>query len=151
MRKALLLTVMMITLACYAQIARTESSSPVGSGPSAAQEPSASSKVKFSVGEPETVISFERMKDVDVRGIDGSLYGLNDNGQWNESGINWSEWQIVHEDNHLHDYPSIVSTGDDNEVLGKSFWVYYKYCFDDILPKWNWYKNRWDRVLVTVE
>ncbi len=70
---------------------------------------------------------------------------------FSKDGINWSDWQIVHEDNRLHDYPSIISMGDDNEVLGKSFWVYYKYCFDDVLPKWNWYKNRWDRVLVTME
>ena len=66
-------------------------------------------------------------------------------------GIHWSDWQVVHSDNHLHDYPSIVSTGEDNEVVGKSFWVYYKYCFNDILPKWDWYTNRWDRVLVTLE
>jgi len=44
---------------------------------------------------------------------------------FSRDGINWSEWQVVHSDKHLHDYPSIVSTGDDNEVLGKSFWVYY--------------------------
>ncbi len=70
---------------------------------------------------------------------------------FSKDGIDWSDWQVVHEDNHLHDYPSIISMGDNNEVLGKSFWVYYKYCYDDILPDWNWYKNRWDRVLVTME
>jgi hypothetical protein len=66
-------------------------------------------------------------------------------------GIDWSEWQTVHADCHLHDYPSIVSMGDDNEVLGKSFWVYYKYCFNNVLPDWDWYTNRWDRVLVTMD
>ena len=70
---------------------------------------------------------------------------------FSKDGIEWSDWQVVHEDNHLHDYPSIISMGDNNEILGKSFWVYYKYCYDDILPDWNWYKNRWDRVLVTME
>lgn len=66
-------------------------------------------------------------------------------------GIHWDDWRPVHADEHLHDYPSIVSMGDDNEVLGKSFWVYYKYCFDHVLPDWDWYTNRWDRVLVTMD
>lgn len=70
---------------------------------------------------------------------------------FSEDGITWSDWQTIHEDAHLHDYPSIVSTGDDNEVTGKSFWVYYKYCFNDVLPDWDWYTNRWDRVLVTLD
>jgi hypothetical protein len=70
---------------------------------------------------------------------------------FSKDGINWDEWQTVHADDHLHDYPSIISMGDDNEVLGKSFWVYYKYCFNDVLPKWDWYTNRWDRVLVTMD
>jgi len=87
MGKALLLTVM-IALAYYLLPARTAVSAPVGSGPGAAQEPSAPAKVKFSVGKPETVISFERMKEVDVRGIDGSLYALNDKGQWKWFGTN---------------------------------------------------------------
>jgi len=70
---------------------------------------------------------------------------------FSKDGINWSDWQIIHKDNHLHDYPSIISMGDNNEVIGKSFWVYYKYCFDHVLPKWDWYTNRWDRVLVTMD
>ena len=70
---------------------------------------------------------------------------------FSKDGITWDEWQTVHADDHLHDYPSIISMGDDNEVLGKSFWVYYKYCFNDVLPKWDWYTNRWDRVLVTMD
>jgi len=70
---------------------------------------------------------------------------------FSEDGLIWSDWQRVHTDNHLHDYPSIVSIGDDNEVLGRAFWVYYKYCFNDVLPDWDWYTNRWDRVLVTVD
>ena len=70
---------------------------------------------------------------------------------FSKDGINWNEWQTVHADDHLHDYPSIISMGDDNEVLGKSFWVYYKYCFNDVLPKWDWYTNRWDRALVTMD
>jgi len=70
---------------------------------------------------------------------------------FSKDGINWSDCQIVHEDNHLHDYPSIVSMGDDNEVIGKSFWVYCKYYYDSVLPEWDWHTNRWDRVLVTME
>jgi len=70
---------------------------------------------------------------------------------FSKDGINWSDWQIIHKDNHLHDYPSIISMGDNNEVIGKSFWVYYKYCFDDVLPKWDWYTNRWDRVFLTMK
>jgi len=70
---------------------------------------------------------------------------------FSNDGIRWSQWQTVHADNHLHDYPSIVSTGDDNELIGRAFWVYYKYCFNDVLPKWDWYTNRWDRVLVTLQ
>ena len=70
---------------------------------------------------------------------------------FSDDGLTWSDWQTVHEDTHLHDYPSIVSMGDDNEVIGKSFWVYYKYCFNDVLPEWDWYTNRWDRVLVTMD
>ena len=70
---------------------------------------------------------------------------------FSRDGIHWTEWQTVHTDDHLHDYPSIVSMGDDNEVIGKSFWVYYKYCFNDVLPQWDWYTNRWDRVLVTMD
>ncbi|MHC5054797.1 MAG: hypothetical protein ACYTKD_08775 [Planctomycetota bacterium] len=42
----------------------------------------------FSVGEPETAISHERMKEVDIRGIDGSLYALNAKGQWKWFGTN---------------------------------------------------------------
>lgn len=70
---------------------------------------------------------------------------------FSQDGITWSDWQTVHEDDHLHDYPSVISMGDDNEVLGKSFWVYYKYCCDHVLPEWHWYTNRWDRVLVTMD
>jgi len=69
---------------------------------------------------------------------------------FSKDGLHWSDWQTVHTDSHLHDYPSIVSMGDDNEVVGRSFWVYYKYCFNDVLPDWDWYTNRWDRVLVTM-
>ena len=50
-----------------------------------------------------------------------------------------------------HDYPSIVSDGADNEVTGKSFWVYYKYFHDSVLPEIDWGRNRWDRVRITLE
>ena len=70
---------------------------------------------------------------------------------FSKDGIAWSDWRTIHADNHLHDYPSIVSLGADNEVTGKSFWVYYKYFYDSVLPKIDWGKNRWDRTLVTLE
>jgi hypothetical protein len=70
---------------------------------------------------------------------------------FSRDGIVWSDWKTIHADNHLHDYPSIVSAGPDNEVTGKSFWVYYKYFYDSVLPKIDWGRNRWDRVLVTLD
>ncbi len=70
---------------------------------------------------------------------------------FSQDGIRWCPWQTVHEDQHAHDYPSIVSTGDDNEVTGKSFWIYYKYFQDAELPAIEWHQHRWDRVLVTLE
>jgi hypothetical protein len=44
-----------------------------------------------------------------------------------DDGLEWSEWKTVHSDMELHDYPSIVSEGDDNEVTGRSFWIYFRY------------------------
>ena len=70
---------------------------------------------------------------------------------FSRDGIVWSDWKTLHADNHLHDYPSIVSTGSDNEITGKSFWVYYKYFYDSVLPKIDWGRNRWDRVLITLD
>ncbi len=70
---------------------------------------------------------------------------------FSKDGISWSDWQMVHEDNHPHDYPSIISAGNDNEVIGKSFWVYYKYFYDSELPDIAWRRHRWDRVLITME
>ena len=88
MRQAVWLTVMTVVLACCVHSARTEGMAAANDGPNAGPEPSIPSKVKFSVGKPETVISFERMKEADVRGIDGSLYALNDKGQWKWFGTN---------------------------------------------------------------
>ncbi|MCX6996394.1 MAG: hypothetical protein NTV49_04755 [Kiritimatiellaeota bacterium] len=70
---------------------------------------------------------------------------------FSKDGIHWSEWRVVHEDAHPHDYPSIISLGADNEMTGKSFWVYYKYFYDSTLPDIAWGRHRWDRVLVTLE
>lgn len=70
---------------------------------------------------------------------------------FSKDSINWGDWQIIHQDNHAHDYPSLISMGDDNEVIGKSFWVYYKYFYDSILPDIVWHRHRWDRVLVTMD
>jgi hypothetical protein len=70
---------------------------------------------------------------------------------FSKDGVVWSDWRTIHQDNRLHDYPSIVSAGDDNEVTGKSFWVYYKYFYDSALPHIDWRRNRWDRTLITLE
>ncbi len=50
----------------------------------------------------------------------------------------------------LHDYPVIISTGDDNEVIGKQFWIYYRYDPDDKMPK-KFGVMQMNRVLVTLE
>jgi hypothetical protein len=46
---------------------------------------------------------------------------------FSSDGIHWSPWQDLRRDDDLYNHPSIVSAGDDNETVGKSFWVYYKY------------------------
>jgi hypothetical protein len=70
---------------------------------------------------------------------------------FSKDGIAWSDWRVVHEDRHAHDYPSIVSTGDDNEVTGRSFWVYYERFHETVLPDISWRDHRWERALVTLE
>ena len=42
-------------------------------------------------------------------------------------GIHWSPWQDIHRDAGKYNHPSIISNGEDNELTGDSFWVYYKY------------------------
>jgi hypothetical protein len=69
---------------------------------------------------------------------------------FSQDGVNWSDWRVVHQDGHAHDYPSIISMGEDNEVTGRSFWVYYKYFHDTALPDIAWHRHRWDRVRVTL-
>jgi hypothetical protein len=39
--------------------------------------------------------------------------------------------------------------GDDNEVTGESFWVYYRYAADVPMP--DRHPFRWDRVKVTLQ
>jgi hypothetical protein len=46
---------------------------------------------------------------------------------FSEDGLTWGDWQVVHESDRPQQYLSIVSTGDDNEVLGESFWIYYRW------------------------
>jgi hypothetical protein len=67
---------------------------------------------------------------------------------FSEDGITWSDWQDVRRDGHWHVYPTIISTGDDNEVIGKYFWIYYQY-FEN--PGVRTGKHGWDRVLVTMD
>ena len=70
---------------------------------------------------------------------------------FSQDGLDWSGWRTVHRDARAHDYPSIISMGDDNEVTGKSFWVYYKYFHETMLPDIDWHRHRWDRVRVTLD
>jgi hypothetical protein len=67
---------------------------------------------------------------------------------FSEDGMIWSDWQDVRKDDHWHVYPSIISMGDNNEVIGKSFWIYYQY-FEQAGERGG--KNRWDRVLVSLD
>lgn len=53
---------------------------------------------------------------------------------FSDDGITWSDWQYIFQDEHMNDYPSIVSTGDNNEVLGKEFYVYFMRHVDKIMP-----------------
>jgi hypothetical protein len=68
---------------------------------------------------------------------------------FSKDGLTWSPWQVIHEDGHYHVYPSIISMGDDNEVTGKSFWVYYRYAANVPMPERRPF--RWGRVKVTLE
>jgi hypothetical protein len=69
---------------------------------------------------------------------------------FSDDGMHWSDWQTIVSDNHFHEYPSIVSKGDDNEVTGKSFWVYYKYIPGETIPKHS-ANSQYERVLITLE
>jgi hypothetical protein len=65
---------------------------------------------------------------------------------FSSDGLNWEPWQIVHEDAHYHIYPTIVSMGDDNEVAGRSFWVYYRNSPRVTFPTRSPFE--WDRVRI---
>ncbi len=69
---------------------------------------------------------------------------------FSQDGLDWSPWQDVLRDEHLHDYPVIISNGPDNEVTGKDFWIYYKYDPDDRMPE-KYGTMRLDRVKVTLD
>ncbi len=61
-------------------------------------------------------------------------------------GITWSDWQLVQKSNRKPNYISIVSTGDDNEVVGQSFWIYYRWMRDD-----NSHTFDWTRTMLTLD
>ncbi len=60
--------------------------------------------------------------------------------------MTWSEWQVVHNGDRIHQYISIVSTGDDNEVTDQSFWIYFRWKRKD-----ERYAFDWARVLLTLK
>lgn len=46
---------------------------------------------------------------------------------FSRDGLRWSKWHpVISATDHDRRYASIVSMGEDNEVTGKSFWIYYK-------------------------
>lgn len=71
------------------------------------------------------------------------------NISFSDDGITWRDWQIVFQDQHMNDYPSIVSMGRDNEILGKEFYVYFLKHYDKDMPE-KFGKIRCDRVKVTM-
>ena len=66
-------------------------------------------------------------------------------------GVVWGDWKSIHTHNPLHNYPSIVPADADNKTPGKAFSVYGVYSCDSVLPEIDWARNRWDRVLLTLE
>jgi len=85
---------------------------------------------------------------------------------FSDDGFNWSEWKIIHQDQHLNDYPSIISMGsnavtsdrefvnyskdDSNEVIGKEFYVYFLCHYDKLMPE-KFGKTCYKRVKITLE
>ena len=69
---------------------------------------------------------------------------------FSKNGIQWSAWQDVHRDNHYHDFPTIISLGSDNETVDKTFWIYYQYDEDDVMPE-KYGKIGWNRIQITLE
>ncbi|MEM9984782.1 MAG: hypothetical protein AAF804_06775 [Bacteroidota bacterium] len=69
---------------------------------------------------------------------------------FSSDGLNWTPWQDIYRNAHLHDYPSIIGLGSDNEVLDHEFYVYYKYDPDDLMPE-KYGTMQWNRIKVTVQ
>jgi hypothetical protein len=65
-------------------------------------------------------------------------------------GLVWSDWQILFQDPHLNDYPTIVSTGDDNEITGQEFYVYFLKHHDRVMPG-KFGEVRFDRIKVRLD
>jgi hypothetical protein len=67
-----------------------------------------------------------------------------------DDGLTWSDWQILFQDEHLNDYPTIVSTGEDNETTGQEFYVYYLKHYDRLMPA-KFGEVRFDRIKVNLK
>ncbi len=103
---------------------------------------------------PETILTYERQQERGIAFIDTGLPMVNMRGQlkWfltRHDYPNNNEGHVLL-DEHLHDYPVIISEGTDNEVTGKSFWIYYKYDPDDRMPE-KYGTMQLNRVKVTLE
>lgn len=88
---------------------------------------SISSAQKYRVSKPETVVKSKPMKELGIREFDIGIYMKveRENCKWFSTYSKTPEGQIIFQDKHLNDYPTIISTWEDNEITGKSFYVYY--------------------------
>jgi hypothetical protein len=66
-----------------------------------------------------------------------------------EDGLNWTDWQILYQDQHLNDYPTIISAGENNEITGREFYVYYLKHYDRVMPQ-KFGEVRFDRIKITL-
>ena len=61
---------------------------------------------------------------------------------FSSDGISWSDWQVVQKSNRNQNYITIISAGDDNEVIDKSFWIYYRWMREDNSHTFDWARTR---------
>jgi len=85
---------------------------------------------------------------------------------FSDDGFTWSDWKIIHQDQHLNDYPTIISMGsqegvaerefhsyapgDSNEITGKEFYVYFLCHYDKLMPE-KFGKTCYKRVKITLD
>jgi len=72
------------------------------------------------------------------------------NISFSDDGIIWSDWKVFFQDSHLNDYPSIISLGDNNEITGKEFYVYFLKHYDKLMPE-KFGKIRCDRIKLSFD